>query len=161
ETRGGRGRDALHRRLRGRLQRGEQVDRAVLGIDVVLVAGRRRGRRHAVDRVGQVGGQRRVERHVVAHHSNEGGDVVIQGCKHRLVAVGPRHRHILQRDVVERRRLGGDVGGSHGVAGRDQCFHLVERGFAGWRTRDAIVYALGAVTIIGQRGGGCASEQAR
>jgi hypothetical protein len=47
--------------------------------------------RHAVHGVGEVGGQRGVERHVVAHHADEGRDVVVERREHRLVAVGPRH----------------------------------------------------------------------
>jgi hypothetical protein len=125
-----------------------------------VVAGAR-GRRHAVHGVSQVGRQRRAEVHVVAHHANEGGHVVIERREHRLIAVGPRHGHVLERDVIEGWRLGGDVGRGDGVVGRHQGFHGVERGLGGRRTRDSVVDTFGPVAIVRRRGHSHTCHQAR
>ncbi len=44
-----------------------------------------------------------VEGHVVAHHADDGGGVVVERREHRLVAIGPRRREILQRHACRSR----------------------------------------------------------
>jgi hypothetical protein len=160
KPRGGRSRDTHHRRLRGRLQRGVEVHVVEFGVGVVIVVGRRDRRAGAVDRVGQVGGQRGVERHVVAHHADERRDVVVERREHRLVAVGPRHGHVLERHVVERRLLGGDVGRGERIAAGNQAFHLAERGLGRRHAGNTVMDALRLVAIVRGHGACDARQQA-
>ena len=42
---------------------------------------------------------------VVAHDADDGRRVVVERGEHGLIAIRPRRREVLERDVVERRRL--------------------------------------------------------
>ena len=90
----------------------------------------------------------RSKRHVVAHHADHGRDVVVERREHGLVAVGPRHREVLQRDVVERAVLHGRVGGVGGAARGDVARHRRQHGLARRHAGEAVVHALRLRTRI-------------
>ena len=91
------GRQAVQRGLRRRLQHDAQVGVVALQRLVVRVAGRRVGRRDALADVDDVVREHAAEVDVVAHHADHGRGVIVERREHRLVAVGPRRREVLQR----------------------------------------------------------------
>jgi hypothetical protein len=87
--------------------------------------------------VHQIGAQQRVERDVVAHHADDGGRVIVERHEHRLIAVGPRRRHVADRVVVEGRILRrNERGGDRIRSGQ----HLRELRGGGRYAGDAIVH---------------------
>ena len=90
------------------------------------------GRLYCVDRCGrrridEVGAQHGIERHIVAHHADHRRRVIVQGDEHRLIAIGPRRRHVADGVVVELRIVGCHQRRLHGARRGEHLGELCRR----------------------------------
>ena len=119
-----------------------------------------RGGRAGVAHIEQVTVEDAAEVHVVTDHTDDGGGVVVERCKHVLGLVGPGRGKLLDGDVVEGRVVHGQFGGLGHLVVVNQLRHFGQRCGIGRYAGKPIVDALSLIPAVcrccgGYRHGKC------